>query len=167
MFGRRAKASPAYYDPSASPAGSGALPTLTPPVKPPTGPGGLTAGWKPGPGIPNPQQQIGAYDGGMLNQFPAYLPGPQLHSVREFGNSGWYYPSLTPLPNGNLTQTTTPNNVPGAQRYGSLFSGPIGPISAKKNAARLAAQQVRQSGLAATTWGLTLNPAYAMQPTSP
>lgn len=144
------------------PYGVGALnPYLSAPT--PTGPNGLTAGWKPMPGFQNPSQQIGLFDGQMLNQYPARVDGVQLHSGREWGSSHWYYPSLTALPNGNLTQTTHPNNITGGQRYGSIYNGQPGPLSVKANAAQLAAQQIRQSGLSAMQWAQNL---YDTGPTS-
>lgn len=123
----------------------------------PTGAAGYTAGWKPLPGSQGPWQQIGAFDGQMLSQYPARVDGAQLHSGREWGCSNWYYPSISAIPNGNLQQTTRPNNVNGGQRYGSLVGAPLGPISAKKNAARLTAAQVRQSGLQAMQWAQGLS----------
>lgn len=118
-----------------------------------------TAGWRPMPGSQNPSQQIGAFDGSLLNQYPAYIPGVQLHSGREWGNPNWYTPTALALPPGstNLQTTTSPNNIMGGQRYGSQFSGPIGPLSARKNQANVVAAQVRQSGLSALQWAQGLS----------
>lgn len=132
----------------------GAIVTAVPVVSPNADHIQGVAGWRPMPGSQNPSQQIGAFNGSLLNQFPARIDGVQLHSVREFGNPYWYTPTRFPLPVGstNLQTTTRPNNLPGAQRYGSQFSGPIGPISARKNQANVVAAQVRQSGLNALRW---------------
>lgn len=123
-------------------------------------PAALTAGWKPAPGFQNPSQQIGMFAGQMLNQFPALLPGPQLHSGREWGNSSYYTPYAKPavVGNGGLTQTTRPNNVASAQRYGSIFQGPIGPLSATKMQADVVAAQIRQSGVSMLGWAQALTP---------
>lgn len=129
-----------------------------PPVVGPSAAGiGGTAGWAPMPGAQHPSQQIGVYAGSLLNAFPAAPVGVELHSGREWGSAAYYTPATTYLPNGSVEQTQRPNNVSGGQRYGSLFSGPIGPISAKANAAQVAAAQVRQSGLAATRWAQGLS----------
>jgi hypothetical protein len=127
------------------------------PAAPPSDHRPTVTGWAPLPGAQGAHQQIGAFAGQMLNQYPANIPGVQLHSGREGNNPGWYYPSLTVIPNGNLQQTQRPNNVNGGQRYGSLFSGPIGPLSARRMAANVAAQQVRQSGLTAMQWAQGLS----------
>ncbi len=116
-----------------------------------------TAGWAPGYGSPSPNQQIGRYAGGLLNQYPASPSGVMLHGGREWGSSHWYYPAVSVIPNGSTQQTTRPNNVMGAQRSGSIFGGPIGPVTARLFRARVADAQVRQSGLSASDWaqGLT------------
>lgn len=121
---------------------------------------GGTAGWAPLPGYVSTQAQIGAFNGRLLNRYPANLPGVQLHSGREWlqGGSGWYYPSTTPLPNGSIQQTRQYTNLPGAQRYGSLFSGPIGPITAQQNAALVTVAQIRQSGASALQFARNLRP---------
>lgn len=121
-------------------------------------PAGLTNGWAPGPGTPSPQQQIGAFSGPPLNQYPAYISGVQLHSGREWGNSSWYYPTAGVLPPGGQPQLTQQSaQIAGAQRYGSLFGGPIGPISAKRYRAKIAAAQARQSGAQAMAWAQGLS----------
>jgi hypothetical protein len=125
---------------------------------------GGTAGWRALPGFVPTAYQTGAYAGQLLNQYPARIDGPQLHSGREWGRTGWDYPTATPLPgNGQLGQTQRPNNIAGAQRYGSLFSGPIGPITAQRNAALVAIAQVKTSGLQAVQWAKALNPVTAAQ----
>lgn len=121
---------------------------------------GGTAGWKALPGLQNPNQQIGMYAGGLLNQFPAIIPGAQLYSGREYANSNWYTPTAAPVTNGGLSQTTNANNLPGGQLWGSQYGGPIGPISAQSMRANVVAQQVRQSGLAAMGWAKALAPTY-------
>jgi hypothetical protein len=131
-------------------------------VLPPNFPGIQgTAGWRAMPGSVaySPTQQQGAYNGTLLNQYPAYIPGVQLHSGREWGNPHWFTPTAYALgPNEtNLQTTTRPANVAGGQRYGSRFSGPIGPLSVKKNQANLQAAQVRQSGLSMLQWAQGLS----------
>lgn len=155
MFGRKAPATDGPRMQAAYPA----LAPVAPLGVSAAGIGG-TAGWRPLPGQQNPSQQIGMYAGSLLNQFPAYLPGVQRSSGVEFLSSRWYYPTTGPVALGGLTQTTRPNNIAGGQRYGSHFSGPIGPISAQANAAAVVAAQVKQSGLAALNWAKRLNPAY-------
>lgn len=158
LFDRR-RAAPNYVPESQDAAGAMVpvyvFPTGVPNQRDPLEPGPADANaWAPGYGTPNASQQIGNPGRGtvLLSQFPAMVVGVQRHQGREFGNSGWYYPALTSLPNGSVTQTTKPNNVTGGQRYGSIFSGPLGPLSSKKLAANVNAAQVRQSGLAAMEW---------------
>lgn len=150
---------------SPPPAGIGALPALAPVLPAPPSQAGIagTAGWAPFPGYVPEAAQTGVYAGRLLNQFPANLPGVQLHSGREWGSSSWYYPAVVPLPNGSLQQTQAPVNLPSAQRYGSLFQGPIGPLDAQKNAALVVAAQIRQSGQSALQWAAALNPANQQQ----
>lgn len=131
--------------------------STVPPVVPPMGPGGYTAGWAAIPATLAPWQQIGAYAGSMLNQFPANLPGPQLHSGREWGSTDWYTPTTSYVPNGSVQLTQTPGQYAGAQRAGSIYGGPIGPLTANKYAAAVTAAQVRQSGLQAMNWALSLS----------
>lgn len=133
------------------------------PIAAPRHPGGpqwgTEAGWAPfGQGQAR-EQQIGAYAGQMLNQYPAMISGVQLdNGLSDSGvGSRWYYPALTAIPNGSLQQTQRPNNVIGSQRYGSIYSGPLGPVNAKAATAAVAAAQVRQSGLAAMGWARGLN----------
>lgn len=137
----------------------GALVSTQPVVTPANAHVNGTAGWAPMPGAQHPSQQIGVYAGSLLNQYPAYIPGVQLHQGVESLMPRWYTPTAFALPPGstNLQTTQRPNNVMGGQRYGSQFSGPIGPISARKNQANVVAAQVRQSGMQALQWaqGLT------------
>jgi len=118
---------------------------------------GGTAGWAPGYGTPHASQQTGRYAGGLLNQYPASPSGVQLHGGREWGWACWYYPAVSVIPNGSVQQTTHPNNISGGQRSGSIFGGPIGPVTARLFRAKVADAQVRQSGLSASDWaqGLT------------
>lgn len=118
---------------------------------------GVVTGWAPMAGYISQPQQIGMFAGQLLNQYPAMLPGVQRHSGREWGNSRWQTPSKTPTPNGNLQLSQTPAQLAGGQRYGSLFSGPIGPVSARKNAAAVTRAQVQQSGLASLAWAQQLS----------
>lgn len=162
MFRRRRAATAPPVDQLTAPAaGIGAVVSVAPvlPALPSAAGIGGAAGWAPMPGYVPAAAQTGTYAGRLLNQFPANLPGPQLHSGREWGNSSWYYPAVRPLPNGSAQQTQQHNNLPGAQRYGSLFSGPQGPITAQRNAALVAANQIRQSGQSALRWAAALNPA--------
>lgn len=171
MFGRRAPASaPAeayaatatggpFYEQMAIQSNSPTVPSI-----PQFDPNALTAGWQAAP-VVAPWQQIGAFNGRMLNQFPARLEGVQLHSGREWGNSAYYTPYAQPgaVGNGGLTQTTRPNNIASAQRYGSIFQGPIGPLSATKMQADVVAAQIRQSGVSMLGWAKGLTAAQASQ----
>lgn len=157
MFGRRrklAQAGPAVFTQQQG------VVTVTPVLaQPPHAPAPAgTAGWRAFPGVLAPHEQIGAYAGSMLNQFPAMLPGVQLHSGREGHNTHYFTPTAQPVYLGGLSQTTRPNNIAGAQRYGSMFGGPIGPITAQQNQAAVYAAQVKQSGLAALGWAKALTP---------
>lgn len=167
MFRRRNRGPAVVPDTELSPplAGTGAILALSPvlPAMPSQAGIGGTAGWAPFPGYVDRAQQTGAYAGRLLNQFPANLPGVQLHSGREWGSSSWYYPAVAPIPNGSIQQTQQPVNLPSAQRYGSLFQGPIGPITAQRNAALVVAAQIRQSGQSALQWAAALNPANQQQ----
>lgn len=146
-------------------AGTGAVSALAPVLPAAPSQAGIagTAGWAPFPGYVDPTRQTGAYSGRLLNQFPANIPGVQLHSGREWGSSNWFYPAVAPVPNGSIQQTQQPVNLPSAQRYGSLFQGPIGPLDAQKNAALVVAAQIRQSGQSALQWAAALNPANQQQ----
>lgn len=157
LFGRRRKA-PSRYDDAL--AGNPRARVSTQHVNP--APGGSRAniqgtvtGWRPMPGSQNPSQQIGAFDGQLLNQYPALVPGVQLHCGREWGNSRWYYPVVGGA-ESNDTQTPRPQMISGGQRFGSIYSGPIGPIAAQQLKQNVAYQQVRQSGMAALDWAAAL-----------
>ncbi len=115
------------------------------------------AGWAAIAATLAPWQQIGAFAGNLLNQYPASVPGVQLHSGREWGCANYYYPQINYLPNGSVQETQAPSNIAGAQRYGSQYSGGIGPVNAKRNAAAVTAAQIRQSGLQAMNWARGLS----------
>jgi hypothetical protein len=111
--------------------------------------------WKPFPTLGPAPLQIGVYGDSLLNTFPAYYNQPQLHQGVEGLQSDWYTPTVSTLP--TFMQTQRPNNVQGGQRWAGKPGGPLGPLSSRKLSARVAAAQVRQSGLSATEWaqGLT------------
>lgn len=112
------------------------------------------AGWRAFGNGQHPSQQIGAYAGLPLNQFPALIPGVQLHGGREGNNPGWYYPSRSVVPQYQQTQQFA--NLPGGQRRGSTFTGPIGPITARLFRARVAAAAVPQTSLFTQPWAQQL-----------
>lgn len=118
---------------------------------------GYVTGWKSMPGFQNPSQQIGMFDGQLLNQYPAMLPGVQLHQGREFGNPFWYTPTQTYVPNGTVQLTQKKGQVPGASRNGSTYQGPIGPVSARTYKAAVTQAQAAQSGLANLAFASNLN----------
>lgn len=95
--------------------------------------------------------QIGTRGARVLNQYPANVPGVQLFGGVAGLRSGWYYPSLSSLPQFQQSQRLV--NVPGGQRAGQTFTGPLGPISARALATRVAQAQLRQSGVMATSIG--------------
>ena len=169
LFTRRPKTEPPQGLALGAPS-IGAVVSASPILPAPPSSAGIngTAGWAALPHI-SPQAQIGAYGGRLLNRFPANLPGVQLHSGREWlqCGTGWYYPSLVPLPNGSIQQTQQLTNLPGAQRYGALFSGPIGPITAQRNAALVTVAQIRQSGAAALQFARNLNPGSSSSSSNP
>ncbi len=140
-----------------------AIMAITAPAPTPTHRGGpmpgVVTGWRANGDGQHATQQIGAFAGQLLNQYPANIPGMQLDNGRQGAGVGahWYYPALTAIPNGSVQQTQRPNNIVGGQRWGSMYSGPISPISAKQNAAAVTAAQVRQSGLQAMAWARGLN----------
>ena len=126
----------------------------------PNPPSGYAAGWKAAGHGQHPSDQIGAFDGQMLTQYPTNIPGVQLKGGTEGMRSNWYYPSMTSIPLGSIQQTTRPNNITSGQRWGSQYSGPIGPATAQAMRANVTTAQVRQSGLAAMYWaqGLLTRP---------
>lgn len=111
--------------------------------------------WKPLPTLGFAPLQIGVYGEPLLSQFPALYNQPQLHQGVEGLQSAWYTPSQSPNP--TFQQTQRPTNIAGGQRYGQNAGGPLGPLSAKKLAQRVASAQVRQSGLTAQQWATGLS----------
>lgn len=122
---------------------------------------GAVTGWAPFGAGQHPSEQIGAFAGQRLNQFPAYIPGVQLHSGREWGRSNWYYPTVSYVPNGSVQITQQQANLPGSQRWAAQFSGPVGPVNAQQNRFQVAAAQIAQSGMQAYTWAQNLVPQQA------
>jgi hypothetical protein len=108
-------------------------------------------------GTPAPWQQIGRYGDQYLSQFPAYYNQPQLHSGSEWLAPGMYYftPTVSVIP--TFEQTQRPVNMPGGQRVGSGYSGPIGPLSVRGLLARVTQAQVKQSGAGALSWASQLS----------
>jgi hypothetical protein len=106
-------------------------------------------------GIPVPaaHEQIGLYGEAILSQVEGYYNQPQLHSGREWGQSCWFTPTVSVVPTFQQTQKPYPI---GGQRYGQTFTGPIGPLNVKAMQQRIAAAQVRQSGLMAQSWAAAL-----------
>lgn len=117
---------------------------------------GGTTGWAPMPGAANPSQQVGMFAGQLLTQYPTNVPGVQLKNGREGASSRWYYPTATYAPLGNIGQTPRPGVISGGQRFGSIYSGPMGPIQAQELKQQVAIAQVRQSGMAALDWAAAL-----------
>lgn len=138
MFGRpkrpAARARIAYTEPA---------PTARPSL-------GVT-GWRPGPGTPHPSQQIGAYAGTLLTQYPAMPREVQRHQGVEYLHAGWYYPtSVGPvLP---TQRTIRPNNTNSGQRYGMRFTGALGPVNAQVMSGAVVDAQARQTTLAISPW---------------
>lgn len=131
MFGRIALKS---HRPAAAPAGAQV--------------GGVT-GWR---GIPTPSQtqQIGAFAGTVLTQFPVNLPGVQLNCGVNSMSAGWYTPSRSQLP--SFMQSQQRGFSAGPQRGGQTYAGGLGPLTVAQMNNNVAAAQVRQSGLAAFSW---------------
>jgi hypothetical protein len=148
MFGRGHRPAPAAAVVSIAPVVTGGLPT---------GPHGLVNGWAPGYGNPHASQQTGRFSGPPLTQYPARVDGPQLHGGREWGTTAWYTPTRFVQPAGGPTQVGTTGTPVPVLRNGSVYGGPIGPISSRAAQQNVAAAQVRQSGLSAMGWakGLT------------
>lgn len=120
---------------------------------------GGTAGWEALPGAQNPNQQIGMYAGSLLNQYPARVDGPQKHSAVEWLYPGWRTPVKVGAPQSPQTSQQMAN-IAGAQRYGSMFQGPLGPLTAQGATENVTTQQIRATGVAALEWARKLNPAY-------
>ena len=73
-----------------------------------------------------------------------------------YGPGQYYFtPTQSTLP--TFEQTQRPTNVAGAQLWGSQYSGPVGPISARKLFARVTQAQVTQSGASALSWASQLS----------
>lgn len=109
--------------------------------------------WLPFPNVPSPWAQVGK-GAVWLSQFPAYYNQPQLHSGREWGSSRYYTPARSVLPDFQMTQR--PTNIAGGQRTGQSYTGPVGPLSARKLFARVTQSQVAQSGTSALSWASQL-----------
>lgn len=122
---------------------------------------GGTAGWRPLSWGQAPWEQIGAYDGSPLNQYPAHYDQPQLRQGVEGLRSNWQVPTVLPVLSWQQTQNVA--NVPGAQRYGAPAGAPVGPLSAKAMRARVASAQVRQSGMASMSWAQGLSAQYSAE----
>lgn len=116
---------------------------------------GGTAGWRPFGVGAQPNEQIGAFDGSLLNQFPAKWDEPQLWGGVIGLNSHWQVPTVSVLP--YWVQTQRPTNLPSAQRDASRYTGGIGPLTARRFRANVTAAQVRQSGAQAMAWASDLN----------
>jgi hypothetical protein len=116
-------------------------------------PGGPIA-WRPLPTAGPEPLQKGVYGDSLLNEFPAKYDQPQLHQGVEGLTSNWWTPTVSPL--YTFQQTQRPANVAGGQRFAGKPGGPLGPISSRALAARVAAAQVRQSGLQATDWAQSM-----------
>lgn len=127
---------------------------------------GYTTGWAPFGNGQSPVQQTGAFAGQQLNQYPANIPGVQLSSGRNWGRTGWYYPTLFAIPNGSPQQTQQNANLAGGQRNGSTYRGGLGPLQQQGIMAGVTAQQIAQSGAAALGWARQLagGQAYPQQP---
>lgn len=120
---------------------------------------GYVTGWKamPGAEFATPNNQTGAFAGQLLNQYPAYLPGVQLRQGREYGNSAWYTPTQSYVPNGTIQLTQQHGQVPGGQRSGSRYQGGIGPVTARGYKANVTKAQAAQSGLEQLAFASNLN----------
>jgi hypothetical protein len=93
-----------------------------------------------------------------LSQFPARWEGVQLHNGVDGLRSAWFWP-VAVLPQNTLPvirNTQRPVNVPGAQRFGSVYGGALGIIGTARMREAVTEAQIRQSGLQATDWGAAL-----------
>jgi hypothetical protein len=150
MFGRRATV--AHHGAAPMPTGSGG------PMVP------QTDGWAPFGHGQHPSDQIGAYDGGPLNQWPAYIPGVQLNNGVQYLRSGWYTPTRSVIPNAQTYATVAQANLPGAQRVGSRYTGPIGPITARLFKQQVTAESIRGTAMQAQPWAAGMVPDWARLP---
>lgn len=157
IFGRRRR--PARYESDFDAEGVGlgiashvGIPQWDPPAQL------YTAGWR-GIGYgAAPSEQVGAYDGTVLNALPAIVPGVQLHQGVEGMNSGWYYPTVSAIPGGSPQEYRPTPGAAGGQRYGSRYSGPIGPLSVRRMRQRVAQASIEQTALMAEPWAGVLAP---------
>lgn len=115
---------------------------------------GGEAGWRAFGSGQHPSAQTGAFDGTLLNQLPANIPGVQLWNGVAGMTQGWYFPSRSVVPSFQQTQQMV--NLAGAQRRGSMFTGPIGPVSARLYRARVTAAAVPQTSLLSQPWAQLL-----------
>lgn len=122
---------------------------------------GLVRGWAPAYGGSAPNEQIGAYSGTAVTQRAGYILEVQkVQGVESVGTgTGWLQPPTQIDGQGGLTSLQGAN-TPGAQLQssGSAVAGGLGPITARRMRAAVAAAQIRQSGLAAYQWAQTLSP---------
>lgn len=122
-------------------------------------PAGLgTAGWRAFGHGQHASDQIGAYDGTPLTSLPGIVPGVQLHAGVEGLDAGWCYPSVSAIPNGSIQQTPAVAAADTGQRYGSIFSGPLGPLNVRRMRARVSQASIEQTSLMAEPWAGVLAP---------
>jgi len=118
---------------------------------------GTVTGWQAFKPAASDNAQIGAYAGTVLTQYPTNLPNAQLFCGVEGLRSAWYYPSVAGLPLGSsITQTVSPANATGSQRYGLRFTGPLGPLVARAESALVSDQQARESGPRVVGWARSM-----------
>lgn len=118
---------------------------------------GTVTGWQPNNPLATDNAQIGSFAGTVWTQYPANLPNVQRFCGVEGLRSAWYYPSVGGLPLGSsITQTVSPANAVGSQRFGVKYSGPIGPLLARTDKARVTDQAMRQSGARVVGWARSL-----------
>lgn len=116
---------------------------------------GPTPGWRPLPNTLAPWQQIGVYGNAIQSNFPSNYVQPQLLQGVEGLRSAYYTPTKSGQVNFLLNQQQA--YLPGYQRYGSQYSGPLGPISSKQLQQNVVTAQIRQSGLQALQWAQGLS----------
>jgi len=116
-----------------------------PPVRPiPVGPPQYgPVGWA-AIDVAPPWAQIGRYAQAIPSQYPANIPGVQLLQGVECLDPTWQVPSRSNRPIWQNTQQ--PTNLPGAQRYGKIFSGAQGGVEGAAMANAVAANQIAASG---------------------
>jgi hypothetical protein len=91
-----------------------------------------------------------------LNQTPAYWSGLQLKNGISGLRSGWFFPSPSQQVTPQIRATQQWGGYPGAQRSGSVYGGALGLIDNLQMREAVVANQIRQSGLAATKAGAAL-----------